>query len=64
MKSSMSAATSETAQLALSQLPKLKDCQAHTSVMLSQVDIKSFKKLSIQVTSEAKYEKKSIYHAV
>ncbi len=61
---SMSAATSETAQLALSQLPKLKDCQAHTSVMLSQVDIKSFKKLSIQVTSEAKYEKKSIYHAV
>lgn len=61
---SMSAATSETAQLALSQLPKLKDCQAHTSVMLSQVDIKSFKKLFIQVTSEAKYEKKSIYHAV
>lgn len=61
---SMSAATSETAQLALSQLPKLTGCQAHTSVMLSQVDIKSFKKLSIQVTSEAKYEKKSIYHAV
>lgn len=61
---SMSAATSETAQLALSQLPKLTNCQAHTSVMLSQVDIKSFKKLSIQVTSEAKYEKKSIYHAV
>lgn len=61
---SMSAATSETAQLALSQLPKLAGCQAHTSVMLSQVDIKSFKKLSVQVTSEAKYEKKSIYHAV
>ena len=54
---SMSAATSETAQLALSQLPKLKDCQAHTSVMLSQVDIKSFKKTFPSINIEAKYEK-------
>lgn len=58
---SISAATSTDAELALRQLPKLKGCQAHTTVMLSSVDIKLFKKLGIQVTSEAKYEKHLIY---
>ena len=56
------AATDENAQLALEQIPKLNGCQAHTSVMLSSVDIKQFKKLNIQLTSEAKYESKRIYH--
>ena len=50
---SISAATNETAQLALDQIPKLRGCQVHTSVMLSEVDVKQFKKLSIQLTSEA-----------
>lgn len=59
---SISAATNETAQLALDQIPKLRDCQVHTSVMLSEVDVKQFKKLSIQLTSEAKYENKKLYH--
>ena len=59
---SISAATDSNAQLALEQIPKLRDCQAHTSVMLSSVDIKQFKRLKIQVTSEAKYENKRIYH--
>ena len=59
---SMSASTSVSAQLALAQLPKLKGCQVHTSVMLSSVDLKTFKKLSIQVTSEPKYESKRILY--
>lgn len=59
---SISAATNPTANLALEQIPKLKGCQAHTSVMLSEVDIKQFKKLGIQLTSEAKYEQKKLYH--
>ena len=59
---SICAATDENAQLALEQIPKLNGCQAHTSVMLSSVDIKQFKKLNIQLTSEAKYESKRIYH--
>lgn len=59
---SISAATNETAQLALDQIPKLRGCQVHTSVMLSEVDVKQFKKLSIQLTSEAKYENKKLYH--
>ena len=54
---SVSAATDPMAQLALEQLPNLKGCQAHTSVMVSSVDMKQFKKLSIQATFEAKYEK-------
>lgn len=58
---SISAATDKNAQLALEQLPKLKGCQAHTSVMLSSVDIKQFKRLDVQLTSEAKYENKRIY---
>lgn len=59
---SICAATDKNAQLALEQIPKLSGCQAHTSVMLSSVDIKQFKRLNIQLTSEAKYENKRIYH--
>ena len=59
---SMSAATNEYARCALEQLPKLVGCQAHTSVMLSSVDISSFKKLSIDVTSEPRFEHKGFYN--
>ncbi len=37
---------------ALEQLPKLKGCQVHTSVMLSEVDRKIFQKLGVDLTSE------------
>lgn len=59
---SISAADHETAALALEQLPKLAGCQAHASVMLSPVDIKQLKRLSIQYTMEAQYEKNRIYY--
>ncbi len=59
---SMSAATDETARKALAQLPQLSGCQVHTSVMLSNVDIKTFKKLGVQLTSEPVYEHKKLYH--
>lgn len=59
---SMSAATDETAKKALAQLPKLRSCQVHTSVMLSNVDIKTFKKLGVQLTSEPVYEHNKLYH--
>lgn len=58
---SVSAATDENAQKALAQLPKLENCQVHTSVMLSQVDINTFKKLKVQLTSEPVYEHKKLY---
>lgn len=37
---------------ALAQLPQLKGCQVHTSVMLSEVDHKIFQKLGVDLTSE------------
>ncbi len=58
---SICAATDKNAQLALEQIPKLQGCQAHSSVMLSTVDMKQFKKLGIQLTSEANFEKQKPY---
>jgi uncharacterized protein (UPF0371 family) len=59
---STSAATDEAARKALQQLSHLSGCQAHTSVMLSEVDIKTCKRLGIQLTMEPKYENNHIYH--
>ena len=56
---SMSAAEDPNARLAMEQLPKLRGCQVHTSVMLAHVDVKMFKKLGINQTSEAIQEKGS-----
>ena len=57
---SMSAMQDPNARKALEQLPKLKGCQVHTSVMLSDVDIKTFKKLGVDLTSEPSIKGKSI----
>ncbi len=59
---SSSAASNPEALSALRQLKKLQGCQLHTSVMLSQVDVRTFKKLGIQLTSEPVYERKSLLH--
>ena len=61
---SICAATDKNAELALAQIPNLRGCQAHSSVMLSSVDIKQFKKLNIQLTSEANYENKKYYSSL
>lgn len=49
---SLAAVTNENAKKALEQLPALRGCQVHTSVMLSEVDTKIFKKLGVDLTSE------------
>ena len=55
--------TDKNAELALAQLKKLKGLHAHSSVLLSSVDEKIFKRLGIQLTCEAKYESENkIYH--
>ena len=53
---SMCAATDSLAKLALDQLPKLKGCQAHSTVMLTEGDFKIFKKLGIELTNDPVYE--------
>ena len=59
---STTAASDQAARQALEQLSRLSGCQAHTSVMLSEVDIKIFKRLGIQLTREPQYENDHIYH--
>jgi uncharacterized protein (UPF0371 family) len=47
----------------MEQLPQLKGCEAHSTVLLSSVDEQTFKKLGIQLTSEPKYEEDDrMYH--
>ncbi len=57
------ASTDKTAALALDQLPKLKGCEAHSSVILSRVDENVFKKLGVNLTYEPQYQTKKLYHA-
>lgn len=48
----LSALDDNNAKKAMEQLPFLAGCQVHTSDMLSDVDIKTFKKLGVDLTSE------------
>jgi len=58
----ISATTNPVAAMAMEQLPKLKGCQAHISVMISNVDKTIYKKLGIDLTSEPIYATKKLYH--
>ncbi len=57
---SISAVKNESARKALEMIPALRGCQAHISVLLSPVDIQEFRKLSIELTCEPKFEKSRI----
>ena len=59
---SISAVTDETAALAMAQIPKLRNCEAHSTVILSRVDENVFQKLGINLTCEPKYQTKKLYH--
>jgi len=58
----ISAPTNPTSELVLQQLPKLKLSEAHSSVILSQVDIGVFRQLGINITCEPVYQNKRLYH--
>ena len=53
---SISAATNPTAELAMEQLSKLRGCDVHSSVILSAVDEKVFKRLGVNLTCEPRYK--------
>jgi uncharacterized protein (UPF0371 family) len=59
---SISAANDPNARKAMEQLPKLKGCQVHTSVLLSSVDRGEFRRLGMELTSWPKYENKRLYN--
>ncbi len=58
----MSAVESEDAKKAFDVLKKLEGSEAHATVILSQVDRDTFRKLGINITCEPHYESKKLYH--
>ena len=48
----LTSVSSENAKRAMEQIPKLRGCQVHTSVMLSEADSKTFKRLGVDLTCE------------
>lgn len=60
---SVCAATDERADRALDALSKLRNCEAHSTVILSSVDKNTFQRLGVNLTSEPKYQVKKLYHA-
>ena len=53
---SICAATDPTAEKAMEQLSKLRGCECHSSVILSPVDEKIFKRLGVNLTCEPRYK--------
>ena len=53
---SICAATNPTAELAMEQLNSLRGCEVHSSVILSSVDEKVFRRLGVNLTCEPRYE--------
>jgi uncharacterized protein (UPF0371 family) len=53
---SISAATNPTAEHAMEQLSKLRGCEVHSSVILSAVDEKTFKRLGVNLTCEPRFK--------
>ena len=58
---SISANNNENAKKALSCIEQLQYCEAHSSVILSETDIDTLKRLGIRLTSEDKFQFNRIY---
>ena len=59
---SVSAATNYNAARALSRLPKLKNCEAHSTVILPAVDDNTFRRLGVNLTCDPGYQSHKLYH--
>ena len=53
---SICATTSENAKCAMEQISKLRGCEVHSTVILSSVDERIFKRLGVNLTCEPKYQ--------
>ena len=58
---SICAASDETVDAAYQKLKDLKDCEAHCSCMIAEIDMSMLRKLGINVTCEAEFATKSLY---
>lgn len=59
----VSAVTNPLAKVALNHLSELKNAQLHSTVILSHVDEKTFKKLGVMVTCEPKRQNQTLFNA-
>ena len=59
---SICAASHETAARAMRQLPLLAHCEAHSTVILPQVDDNVFKRLKMNLTCDPHYQSRKLYH--
>ncbi|MBR7098818.1 MAG: DUF1846 family protein, partial [Clostridia bacterium] len=59
---SICAVTDPIAAKALDKLGELRCCEMHSSVILSETDVHTVKKLGIRLTCEPVYESKRLYH--
>jgi uncharacterized protein (UPF0371 family) len=58
----ITAASSETAKKAMDSLKELKCAELHSSVILSPVDVATFRKLGVNLTCEPVYQTKKLFH--
>ena len=47
---------------AMRALPELRNTEAHSTVILSQVDVATLRKIGVQLSCEPKYQTKKLYH--
>ena len=59
---SIEAQSNQAARAAYACLPQLRGLEAHSSVILSQVDAGTFRKLGVNLTCEPTYETNRLYH--
>ena len=59
---SVSAASDPEAAKALSMLPRLKNCEAHSTVILSAVDDNTFRRLGLTLSCDPSYQTHKLYH--
>ncbi len=58
----ISATTNPLARQALEKLSELRECEAHSTVILSQADAVTYSKLGLRLTCEPSYETNKLYH--
>lgn len=59
---SICATMDKTAEAAMKQLNNLRGCEMHSTVILSQVDEMTFRKLGVNLSSEPQYQTKKLFH--
>jgi len=59
---SICAVDNENAKKAIDSLRQLRGLEAHSTVILSPIDMNVFKKLGVNITCEPKYQTKRLYH--